>query len=374
MAGWLRVLLFILVLLALMAKGGMDKMILEDVSLSLIVGIDLDEDGKLVYSTSSPVFSTEAKQKEENYASYATTLRDSREEDDKTFMALTTGGKVQEMVIGKKVMQHKGWIKLLEPFLRDPKNSIRGRMIMVDGNVNDIIRMQPEDKPRLPMYLTKLIDTAHSRNITVKTTLQDLRRDNYEKGKTVSVTELRRKGERIIITGTALLDEEGRYRMSIGDVETKLLLILQNRDKGESSFSFHAPDQPKGGVFPTDAYSFSIRKVSAKIRTGYRNGNFKFDVKVKIRAGLTERLFTLDMRKETGKLEQDINRQLEQRFERFIRSFQAQQIDPVGFGLYARAYEYRHWRTVKDDWGKAMSKADVDVKVSTTIVSMGVTK
>lgn len=366
----MRRLLIGIAALALFTAGCIDRINIEDVSLSLLIGIDLDEKNNLIFSTSSPVFSKEAKMKEEEYISQATTLRKSREEDDKTFMALTTGGKAQAILIGKRVIQHKGWFKLLESFMRDAKNTMNVRIVMVDGPAYEVVQFAPKDKPRLPLYLTKLIDTANRRNINVKTTLQDLRRQTYEKGMTASVTELRKDG-RLLVTGTALLDEEGKYVLSLDPDENKLLRLLQNQPKGEFGFTFKALNQPKGGVFPSNAYSFSTDNISVKTKTGYADDRFKFDIDVKLSVVLRERLFQLDVRKEAKKLEKDIEQQMEKRFMQLIQKIQAAKIDPAGFGLYARAFEYRHWKPIQNRWGETFSQADVKVNVKVRIASMG---
>ncbi|KKO55487.1 spore gernimation protein [Paenibacillus sp. DMB20] len=356
-----------------LATGCGDKVNVENLSLSLLVGIDLDEENNLIFSASSPVFSEEAKMKEEDFTKPATTLRKSRDEDDKTFMALTTGGKTQAILIGKKVMQHEGWFKLLDPYMRDPKNTLNARIVMVDGPAYEVVQYKPTDKPRLPLYVLQLIDTAARRNLTLKTSVQDLWRAAYEKGITASVSEVR-KDDRLLVTGVALMDEEGKYKLSIGANENRLLRILQNETQGNFQFTFKSFDQPKGEIFPENAYSFSAEKISVKTKTHYAEDKFKFDVNVKIRIILTERLFPLDVRKEKGKLEKDIEEHLENQFGQLIAKIQEAQIDPVGFGLYARAFEYDHWKPVQDRWGQTFSKAEVKVKVKATIAAMGTTK
>lgn len=362
--------LFVLVLLT---TGCADKTNLEDLSLSLMVGIDLDENNKLIFSTSSPVFSQEAEMKEEHYTSPATTLRKSRDEDDKTLMALTIGGKTQAILIGKRVMEHDGWFRLLDPYLRDPKNTLNVRIAMVDGPAYEVVQFEPKDKPRLPLYLKQLIDTAERRNITVKTTLQDLRRAAYERGITASLTEIH-KDDRLLVTGTALLDEEGKYKLSIGDIENRLLRMLQGEIKGDFPFTFKSWEQPRGEVFPENAYSFTAQNISTKTKTSYVDDKFRFDLKVKMRVILTERLFDMNVRKEDKKFERDIEEQFEKRFGQLIAKIQQAQIDPIGFGMHARAFEYGHWESVQDRWGQAFSKADVKVKVKVTLAAMGTTK
>lgn len=84
-------------------------------------------------------------------------------------------------------------MKYLDPFYRDPKNTVTTRVVAVDGPVSDVIYYNPKDKPRLPLYLTKLVDTASLRNITVKTNLQELHEQIADKGLTANMTEMKKR-------------------------------------------------------------------------------------------------------------------------------------------------------------------------------------
>lgn len=54
------------------------------------------------------------------------------------------------------------------------------------------------------------------------------------------------------------------------------------------------------------------------------------------------------MEKQAKQLEEKIAEQLMQQFDRLIKKLQARKIDPVGLGLYARAYEYEHYKRVEE--------------------------
>ncbi|MEH7375396.1 Ger(x)C family spore germination protein [Neobacillus drentensis] len=357
-------------LLAVLMTGCVDQMNIEDVTLSLILGLDLDKDDHLVFYMSSPVFNKEAKVKEEKVEMKAVTLRDAREKFDTTVMALTTGSKTQLFLIGKKLLKRKNWIDYLDPFFRDPKNTVTSRVVAVDGPVSDVIFFRPKDKPRLPLYLANLVDTAYRRNVTVKTTIQEFHEQTTEKGMTASITEMK-KDHKIMLTGTALLDEQSRYKLSIKPHENKLLRILQHKTKGDFPFTISVPLESNG----RDKHwvSFSTPKVKVKTKVRY-DDHFIFDTDVKMRIAITERLFPFNVRKDTAKLQKSIETKLQADFERLIKKTQTATIDPFGFGIYARAYTYPEWKKVQNQWGKAFSKADVNVKVRVTIGGMGTIK
>lgn len=176
------------------------------------------------------------------------------------------------------------------------------------------------------------------------------------------------------MTGTALLDEEGKYKLSIGEEENRLLRILQQQTKGEFQFTNKAADRPKGEIFSANAYSFSAEDIGVKTKTNYADNKFKFDVEVKIRVVLTELMFPIDMRNDEKKMAREIEQQFDKKFAKFIAKVQKAKIDPIGLGLHARAFEYEHWKPVQKRWGEELANADVNVKVKVEIAAMGTTK
>lgn len=353
-----------------MLTGCLDQMNVEDVTLTLILGLDLDENGDLKVYLSSPVFNKEAKIKEEQYGVKSVTVRNSREKFDTMAMALTSGSKTQLILIGKRLLKQKKWADYLDPFYRDPKNTVTTRIVAVDGPVSDIIYYTPKNKPRLPIYLTKLIETAHRRNVTAKTTLQDFHNQTKEKGMTASITALK-KNKNIKLTGTALLDEQNRYKLTITPKENLLLSILQNNIEGEFPFTIAVPLQTESKE--KHWISFSTQGTKVKTSAQYKN-HFMFNINVHMRITISERLFPFNVRNNGGELEKSIEKQLKSDLEGLIKKIQKAEIDPIGFGVYARAYAYKDWKGVQKQWGEALSKADVKVNVHVKIGGMGTIK
>ncbi|MDR4913685.1 Ger(x)C family spore germination protein [Bacillus pseudomycoides] len=365
-----RKVLCCILLSVFMMTGCFDQTNVEDVSLTLVLGIDLDRNNNLLVYMSSPVFNKEAKVKEETTGVKSVTTRNSRDKFDATVMALTSGSKTQVILVGKRLMKQKNWENYLDPFYRDPKNTVTTRVVAVDGPVSDVIFYHPKDKPRLPLYLTKLVDTAYLRNIAVKTTLQKLHEQVADKGITASITEMKKKN-RIWVTGTALLDEKGRYKLALKSDENKLLRILQQETKGE--FPFTIALKLKSDSQDKDWISFSAQNIKVKTKVKYDN-HFIFNIDVKMRISIIERLFSFNTRKDAAKLQKAIETKLEADFKQLIKKIQAAKIDPIGLGVYARTYTYPEWKKVQNKWNKALAKGDVNVKVNVEIGGMGTIK
>ncbi|PEZ09005.1 spore gernimation protein [Bacillus sp. AFS018417] len=365
-----RKVLCCILLLTFTMTGCFDQTNVEDVSLTLILGMDLDRDNNLLVYMSSPVFNKEAKMKEENTGVKSVTVRNSREKFDATVMALTSGSKTQVFLIGKRLLKRKNWEDYLDPFYRDPKNTVTARIVAVDGPVSDVIFYNPKDKPRLPLYLAKLVDTAYMRNVTVKTTLQKLHQQTKDKGMTASITEMKKKN-RVWVTGTALLDEKGRYKLTLTPDENSLSRILQHENKGE--FLFTLAIKPKSNDRNKDWISFAAQNIKVKTKVKY-DSHFIFNIDVKMRIAITERLFPFNTRKDAEKLQKAIETKLEADFKDLIKKIQAAEIDPIGLGTYARTYTYPEWKKVQNQWGKALAEGDVNVKVSVKVGAMGTIK
>ncbi|MCE5169975.1 hypothetical protein LQV63_11705 [Paenibacillus profundus] len=111
---------------------------------------------------------------------------------------------------------------------------------MVEGPLSDVLHFSPNNKPRLPLHLSNLIDTAVFRNETTKTNLQEFHRQLKEKGITPSMTVLCKEKD-IIILGTALLDKHAQYLFTIDSDETKLLYILKHQTSREFPFTLKMP-------------------------------------------------------------------------------------------------------------------------------------
>jgi Ger(x)C family germination protein len=312
--------------------GCSDRVDLEDVSFSLVIGLDLDNDDNLVVYMISSAFSRDVKKKSEELVVTSKTLRQARGKLDAQSVGVVLGRKTQLFVVGKKILQHEDWFKLMDAFFRDAKNTVTLRVVAVDGPVSDIIYLYPKDKPILPLYLSGLIDTKSRSSETVRTTLQELHRQLFDKGVTPYIAQVKREeGQEMSLVGTALLDQQGKYALTLDGPETSLLYILQNNTKKSSiSLTIPVPDMPRIGPFHTDYVSFGTQKIKTKINSSYRENKFRFDYNI--------------------------------------------EIDPFGLGIYARAHHYKQFKEVEDHWGETLANADIHVSVKVKIQAMGPVK
>ncbi|TMV50006.1 Ger(x)C family spore germination protein [Paenibacillus mesophilus] len=357
-----------------LVQGCYDRLDLEEASSPFLVGYDLDTDNNMLVYVTNPIFGKHRGKKMQKIVVEANTSREAREQEDARSAGAYHGRKLQIVLIGKRMLQHADWFRMMDVYFRDSRNTLTPSVVVYNGPLSDIIYLDKKEQPMLPMLLRGMIDAKSARSETVRTTLQELHRQLYEKGVTPYISEAYLDHDDIVLQGMALLDHKGKYVVSLNGQETVLMQILQKEAKKSVSLTIPIPGESKRGPFYTDRLSLSTQKVNTNIVTSYAGGRFHFDIRVDMRVALTEILFPYHAQDQQKQLESSITSQVQKQFDDLVRKIKQYRIDPIGLGLYARAAEYKRFKNVEDHWGEAVAEADIRVTVSLEIGSSGPVK
>ena len=80
----------------------------------------------------------------------------------------------------------------------------------------------------------------------------------------------------------------------------------------------------------------------------------------------------MNTKKDKEKLAAILTKQLSSDLNGLIKKVQKQQLDPFGFGAYARAFQYQHWKRIENHWPTEFSKATVTVTPTLRILDHGI--
>lgn len=361
--------------IALFIGGCGDKVNLEEAAVPLAAGLDLDANNQLRFYVSNPVFGEKANDVQQ-YNIPVTSLRESRSVQDAYTSGALEGRNYQVYVVGRQLLHHENWFKILDVVFRDARNTVLDRMVAYNGPVDEMFTVKTDKQPPLPVLLRGMVDSKSRRGTTVLTTVQDMHRQIYEEALTPSLSEVTydAKQKSFRLSGTALLTHKGKYATSIGYQESVLLNLLKKNATKGVSLSFSIPGEPNSDFFSLDKVSFSVREIDTKITSSYSDDRFHFLIRMKVSAAMTEQLFTFDIQEHADILERKLSQQMQNQLEKLIHKFQQHHIDPVGFGIYARAHQYRRFKSNEDNWGEAFSRAEIECKVNIKINSMGTIK
>lgn len=361
----------LIVMLLIGLTGCKDKINIEDITIALLWGIDIDQQGDVNIYMASPVFSKDVKEKNEQFKVKSLSFREARDIIDSRSTGITAGGKIQTVLIGKKVIEQKNWYSLLDLFYRDPKMRLNADLVVVNGAVSDIFEFRPKNKPMLSIFIPQLLKTATYRNVSVRTPLRYYYKLNYEKGITPYAPELTLKDNILEVSGTILLNNQNEYRRTLSLKETMLLTILQGKNEGQLSMWLNAKQHNKiENTIPNSKISFYITDIKRNVKKKYADGKYQFNINLKLPVAITESPIKLNDNSQ-GKLKKEIENELQEELNQLVKSLQNDKLDPIGLGLFARSFKYSEWKKVEDNWVGTFQQSKIKVKVKIILVDKG---
>ncbi|WP_144489764.1 Ger(x)C family spore germination protein [Bacillus thuringiensis] len=361
-----RKILYLLSCLILLT-GCYDQIYVEDVAATLIVGIDLDKQNNLQIYIVNPLINKDQKRKEEKHYSTDKTVRKARDKFDTVDSGIISGSKIQIILLGKNLLKKKNWIKYLEPFYRDPQNTMTAKIIGVEGKVSDIIYSRSHKNNFLADYLVKLVRTGNARNVTVKTTFKELYRQVKDKGITPSISSIKKmNNKKVKITGTMLLNSENTFQFNLNSNESKLLTLLQGKVQGDYPFTINNSLK----LLNKQWISISAQRIEVNKKVSYTN-QFIFDIQINMGTEIIEEFPDSAMAIDSKELEKAISRQLKKEITQLIGKIKHAKIDPIGLGIYARAFKYKNWVSHEQNWGNELSKAKININVNVKVRDIG---
>ncbi|PEA75650.1 Ger(x)C family spore germination protein [Bacillus wiedmannii] len=370
----------ILCFLIIFLTGCGDRLDLEKQSISLIYGFDAKAKGKLIVYHVNPIFNEDVEKKYETHEAKVRTPREAKATFNSSSSGLVSTEKLQLILFSTNFLKQEGAMPYLDVWYRDPKNTGNMRMVAVDGPISSVIYNNFKDKPALPEYLTDLINTNKLYNRTVFTTFHEFHRQTFNKGITPAISEIKKGKKDILVTGSALLTSRGIYKMSLNRYESALLLLLQKKANIPVSLTLKIPShsvESNSHLKDTDGDDFvtiNVLSMNRDIHTGYNDNHFNFNIAMNFKVSVSELTFNMNIDKGRKKLTSLITKQLNKDLNDLIHKIQKQQLDPFGFGDYARAFQYKEWKEVENDWPSAFSKANVKVVPTIKILENGIIK
>ncbi|QQN81944.1 Ger(x)C family spore germination protein [Bacillus toyonensis] len=370
----------ILFFLIIFLTGCGDRLDLEKQSISLIYGFDAKAKGKLIVYHVNPIFNEDVEKKYETHVAKVHTPREAKATFNSSSNGLVSTEKLQLILFSNNFLKQEGAMPYLDVWYRDPKNTGNMRLVAVNGPISSVIYNNFKDKPALPEYLTDLINTNKLYNRTVFTTFHEFHRQTFNKGITPAISEIKKGKKDVIVTGSALLTSRGIYKMSLNRYESALLLLLQKKANTPVSLTMKILStrvESNSNLKDTEGNDFvtiNVLSMNRNIRSGYSDNHFKFNIKMNLKIAISEITFNMDLDKDKKKLTSLIAKQLNKDLNELIHKIQKQQLDPFGFGDYARAFQYKEWKKVEDDWPNSFSKASAKVTPTIKILESGIIK
>ncbi len=362
----------ILVVCLLLFTGCWDLKDLEDLSIPIAGGYDLDKKdiggkskAQLMVSGIVPNFRPDAKENYKFEYTKGKTIGESREERSKTSSDSPIYGMLQVLVFGQDLAK-QGLGKVLDINLRysQIKNSLY--LAIADGRAEDVLNIPVKDYDNPGEYILKLIKTAQKNAFIPTVTLHDFSYDIWNSGKNpiLPIIEIQNK-DRLKINSVAIFKHDKMISKAENEDMRSLVLLRGISSKGFIPFFIDNKDKQCSGSV--------IVKNSRKVKVKYQQDKLVFDVKVLIKGQVVE-LYTRQSLLENKDLLKNIEKAVQKELNRdcitFIEKMQHQfKVDCIDISKYALAKWRSQLTNFIDDERfiqNAVINVAVDVKLDKT--------
>lgn len=362
-----RWLLIILLLQVAWLSGCSDRMEIDESSISTIVGMDVNDSNEMLIRSMVLAFNEEAKSNEVLLSAKGDSLRKTRIIMSSKSGGEVMSGKLQILLVSNKLLSRVDLFPYLDVAYRDAKISNSAIIVTCACSVDKLLSTKLQSQPILTEYLRKLIESGHKSEMTVRTSIQKFHYMRFEPGMNAQVSEIKPTETEIAVTGTALLNNKGKYAAHLNKEESALLLLLQGEIKIPVVYSTVLTVNGKETIVSTD-----IKRVRTKIKSSFGQNRFHFKIDLPVHMQITEFEAGLDVAKEKEQLQKLLKEQMEKDFKALIHKLQKNKTDPIGLGIHTRAFHYKQWKNVRDNWSQAFSEAEITINPKVEIKRFGV--
>lgn len=354
-----------LLLLLVLLSGCGDRIDLDKSIIIQVLALDAAEDGQMTSYITAPIFPEVDKKSEALIVETGRSIRHNRRLLVADAVGEILSGKIQVILVSGKFIAAHNLFEEFNVFYRDPINPNDAVILYTDDPIRDILTTDKRLRPMVSTSLFETYDSSRKEGLCIRTTLERFNYLRYNKGMTPAVARIGLVDGKLTTTGTVLLSSQGKVAAKLPNLQTSLFLLLRN----ESSFPLNYSFKPDGHEL-----SFDVLSARTKIRTSYRNGKFHFQVTVPISVNLTEYTVDRTFEQDRAKIVRKITNELQASLNGLIDDLQKHRVDPIGFGMRARASHYRQFKKVEDRWAEEFARSEVEVTPQIKIKRFGIVK
>ncbi|SHK14933.1 germination protein, Ger(x)C family [Anaerobranca californiensis DSM 14826] len=262
------------------------------------------------------------------------------------FLAL---GKVQVIVFGEEISKN-GLQNILLELLEIPEIDVNAMVAYYEGDPKDIFSIDVIEEQRVAFYLRKLLEKNSIKNSIPRVDFYTLTTNHFTIGKNsyLPIIKESKDKSKAIVTGLALLDNEGKVKVKLNDTETLYLLLLKGH---RVSLLIDSNVPVKEGHKARVLFEVTGSKV--RFDTELVKGKPQINVKIDCRGNL-KKIEGLEGdyfdQKVFDKINKEISKHLTVKMQELIDKFQENGVDPVGFGELIRVRHNRYFK--KNTWEK----------------------
>ncbi|WP_180232910.1 Ger(x)C family spore germination protein [Bacillus sp. AFS055030] len=271
-------------------------------------------------------------------------------------------GKVNLFIFGKELAEN-GVSYFIKAVCRDPLIGSNAILAVSEEPVEELLKKNLHKDSN---YIYKLIEQNFKTQFVPVPTIHSFLFDYYGEGRDASLPFIKtnEKGN-IEVNGLAVFKKD-KLDFILDPKESLLYKILRGRViRGQTEFNIQ-----KGKKIDTGILSILNGNEKKYINTKKGKTKVKFDITLKGMVKDYPDWLDLMKRKNNILLNNQLEKQMEEDFEKLLLHFQERQVDPIGIGDLARVHS-RKWNE-KEFYEKVYPAIEYDVNVKVVLFQSGI--
>lgn len=281
-------------------------------------------------------------------------------------------GNAEVLIIHQDVARNRGLVNIIEPLIRD--NTVRETMLVVisrDESAKKILEPTPEQEKIISYDIAESLNWQKSgadstRSRELYQIYDDLRRDTDSISLPAYQTGALQSPPQVELSGLAVF-QKGRIAGYLEAPDVQYFMYLADKlERGTFTFN----------LFDDEKLDVTLRIASSKPKLWHlvENGELTLTAKVEITASVSAYSPYAPFLDESmvSAVEREAERVLNNRIHNTVSKMQSKTgTDIFGFGRAVYHADPKYWKTIKDDWERMFSEAEVKVESSFHIDKTG---
>ncbi|GAA0502892.1 Ger(x)C family spore germination protein [Salinibacillus aidingensis] len=340
----------------LTAGCGIERQIVDDISLVTAVGYDPAEGNKIQGTIAVPNFQAEGTVMTEIFSDTAMLMRENSAKLNTEANRPLATGKL-EVILFNQELAKEGIQKLKDVFVRDPSIGSRARLAITEGPTQEVLTRQYWDNDA-GMYLSDMLEQNIDRGTIPETNLHLFVYALYSKGADPYLPYLSVE-DMVSIDGIALLDHD-RYVGKIPYEQTYTFNSLVG-DFQNATFPIHRGDKKSATVSNISSDRTIQFKGSGK--------NMELIIDVKQKGILREYRGGKITKKVLKNIEESMEKQMKKQAKDILKKLKELNIDPLALG---NEYHSEHRNFSWKEWEKMYPELKFTPKIDVKIMEYGI--
>ncbi|MBN2909470.1 Ger(x)C family spore germination protein [Polycladomyces sp. WAk] len=356
----------VLILLIMILPGCWDMEFIKDARLIYATGFDLLPGGQFKLTvTIRDSIETGGGTEQHNtiMESVARTTRENRDLMQSMVSGKLSVYKIRVHLLGESVAK-KNIFPFMDVLYRDPKSALNARVCVVEGNANELLRLNKVGVTYIGETVDEMISGEEQMTVVPKENLGSIAPVMWDHGQDFTLPMVKKTAKNVKVTGTALF--HGHHMTGkLNRQESTLMLLMAGRKADTARLTI--PVDQKQNPQVANFITFDVNKAKPKMKVTVKPGNrIDVDFPMKLTVSAVEYpLGELSQKAVVQKLNKQLSAILTARSQQVIQKLQRANCDVFGIGRHLIAFHHDTWKQLhwKTDYRKVRFHPRVQVEI-----------